>query len=243
MPELRYKQQNNESASERLFLVLAEQLKQPLLQIARDAELGRITGRSEDLLGSIELTADTALKLLDNYLLSTRLAKLKESIELEPVSIAAVLNDTLHNLDNIAKQYRCDLELHLSGKYEPILANKAGLEAALISLGFVFIEAQGSIPHEHRPVLKVAAHRSRSGIVAGMFADVEGLSAEMYRRARQLYGRSHQPLAQLSSASGAGVFVADSLLSSMSTELRIAHHQKLSGLAATFIPSKQMSLV
>lgn len=131
----------------------------------------------------------------------------------------------------------------MSGRYEPIMAHRAGLEAALTSLGYVFIEAQSSAPHKYRPVLKLAAHRGKTGIVAGMFADLEGLSAEMYRRGRSLYGQARQPLTQLTASSGAGIFVADSLLASMQARLRIAHHQKLTGLAATFSSSNQLHLV
>jgi len=79
--------------------------------------------------------------------------------------------------------------------------------------------------------------------VAGMFANVDGLSADMFKRAHHLFGQARQPLTQLTPNSGAGVFVADSLLASMSARLRIAHHQKLSGLAATFATSSQLNLI
>jgi hypothetical protein len=228
---------------ERLLQVLAEQMKLPLLQIARRAELGKLNGESETSLSSIELTADGALQLIDSYLLSLKLARAQASLELEPVSLSAVLSQTAHQLDKLAKQYNCELELHLSGRYEPIMAHRAGLEAALTSLGYVFIEAQSSAPHKTRPILKLAAHRGKAGIVAGMFADLEGLSAEMYRRGRSLFGHGRQPLTQLTASSGAGIFVADSLLASMQARLRIAHHQKLTGLAATFNSSNQLRLV
>lgn len=230
------------AAAERLLRALAENLKLPFLQIARRAELARLTNEPLEFLDSIELTADAALQLLDNYLLSLRLSQ-QPAVHLEPISVAAILHDTAHKLEKLAKLYDCDVELNISGKYEPIMAHKAGLSAALVSLGYVFIEAQSIRAREHRPVIKLAAHRGKKGIVAGMFADMDGLSTDMYRRARELYGRAPQPLSQFTSASGAGVFVADSLLNSMSANLRIAHHQKLTGLAATFIPSRQMSLV
>jgi len=240
---LRRRGQNHQvGTNERLLQALAEQIKLPLLQIARRAELARLSSDTS-LVESIELTADSALRLIDNYLLSTKLARVQNSLQLEPVSIAAVLNETAHELSKLAAQYECELELHLSGRYMPIMAHRAGLEAALTSLGYVFIEAQSIRSHKHRPVIKLAAHRSKYGIVAGMFADLEGLSRDMYQRGRGLYGHTPQPLTQLVSTSGVGVFVADSLLKTMSTRLRLAHHQKLSGLAATFTPTNQLSLV
>lgn len=232
-----------DGTGERLLLALAEQIKTPFLQIARQAELARSVSGSIDLLSSIELTADSALKLIDNYLLSTKLARMHATLQLEPVSVAAIMNETAHQLEQMAKQYECELELHVSGRYEPVMAHKEGLRAALTSLGYVFIEAQSGQPHKHRPVIKLAAHRSKYGIVTGMFANMEGLGTDMYRRAHNLYGHTRQPLTQAIATAGAGVFVADSLLSSMATHLRIAHHQKLTGLAATFVPSQQLSLV
>lgn len=231
------------AARERLLNTLAEQIKLPLLQIARQAELARLSGDPLDYLSSIELTADTALKLLDNYSLSLLLSRGQELPILEPVSIGAVLNDTAHKLQAIASQYQCGLELHMSGKYEPILANRAALEAALTSLGYVFIEAQSARAGKHQPIVKLAAHRGKQGIVAGMFAEGDGLSSDIYRRSRQLYGRVRQPLTGLTATSGAGVFIADSLLGAMSAHLRVAHHQKLAGLAATFKPSYQLELL
>jgi len=129
---------------ERLLQVLAEQMKLPLLQIARRSELARLTATPEDSLELIELTADGALQLIDSYLLGVKLAKAQASLQLEPVSVAAVLNETAHQLERLAKQNECEIELHLAGRYEPIMAHKAGLEAALTSLGYVFIEAQSN---------------------------------------------------------------------------------------------------
>jgi len=231
-------------ADERLLQLLAEQIKLPLMQIARQAELASVSDQPIKLLGVIEDTADSSLKLLDSYLLSLRLAGVKSSIQLEPVSVSAVLNETAQSLSNLAKQYDCKLELHLAGRYEPIMAHRAGLEAALTSLGYVFIEAQSVLPkHNDTPVIKLAAHRGKNGIVAGMFANLDGLSSDVYKRAHHLFGQAHQPLSHLTAGSGAGVFVADSLLQSMSARLRVAHHQKLSGLAATFATSSQLNLI
>lgn len=226
-------------ADERLLQALAEQMKSPLLQIARSSELARMTKKYQTQLQTIELTADTALKLLDNYLLSIKLARMHA--ELEPVSVGAVLNETAHELSKLAASNQCELQVHLSGKYEPIMAHRQGLEAALASLGYVFIEAQTAAQSKDKPILKLAAHRSNNGIVAGMFANFEGLSVDMYRRAKQLYGNARQPLPGMTAAGGAGVFVADSLLDTMSAHLRVAYHQRQSGLAATFIPSHQLS--
>jgi hypothetical protein len=123
------------------------------------------------------------------------------------------------------------------------MANPLALQTALVNLSQVFVNARSERQTRSRPVIKLAAHRTAKGISAGLFTDIEGLNADMLKRARKIFGRAKQPLTQFSTDSGFGIFIADSLLSYMTSGLKIAHHQKLSGLAATFTPSRQLELV
>lgn len=227
------------ASQDRLLRALAEQLKMPLIQIARQAELSSLTGDISSL-KSIEYTADMALRLVDSYLLSVQLQALP-TLELEPVSLSAILQDTAHRLNHLAKQNDCDLTVHLSGKYEPVMAHRPSLEAAYSVLGYAFIEAIPPRSNKHQVLL--AAHKSHNGIVGGIFADQPGLNADMYRRARALYGNARQSLPSATPASGASIFVADSLFQTMASGLRLSRHHNLPGLAATFLPSHQLQLV
>lgn len=181
-----------------------------------------------------------ALRLVDSYLLSVQLQSLP-SLELEPVSVSAVLQDTAHKLNLLARQYDCDLEVHLSGRYAPVMAHRQSLEAAYATLGYAFIEAIPNADNKHRVIL--GAHRSSNGLVAGIFGNQQELSADMYRRGQALYGTAKQSMPGMSPSAGAGVFVADSLLRHMATPLHVSRHNRLSGLAATLLPSRQLTLV
>ena len=229
---------------ERLLMALAEYLKLPLLQIARRAELAAMGDETPGHLASISLTAETALRLLDNYLLSSRLARAAE-LQLEPVSVTNILTETAHELAKFSSEFDCQIQVHTTGRYEPVLAHQAGLRAALSSLGYVFLEAQSAQAQlgGKSNVLVLGAHRGKTGIVAGMFADIDGLSASMYQRAHQLYGQTRLSMTELTIDSGAGVFVADALLHTMSARLRVARHHTMSGLAATLAPSRQLQFV
>lgn len=226
-------------AQERLLKALAEQLKLPLLQIAREAELATMTNDPKAL-GSISYTADMALRLVDSYLLSVQLQALP-TLELEPVSVSAVLQDTAHRLNQLAKQYDCELEVHLSGRYEPVMAHRQSLEAAFATLGYAFIESVPNADQKHKVIL--GAHRSNKGLVAGIFGGQDGMSADMYKRGMALFGTARQAVPGISAHSGAGVFVAESLFKNMETSLQVSRHNKLSGLAATLIQSQQLQLV
>ncbi len=221
---------------ERLLVALAEQLKLPLLQIARGAEFANF---GKPLKSNIAYTADVALRLIDGYILS--LAPTQTELRLEPVSISAVLQDTAHRLSQLAGQYDCDLQISLAGKYGPVMTNRQNLEAAFTMLGYSFIEAQQH-DNKTRPQILLAAHKSAKGLVAGIFGTQSGLSSDMFRRAKALYGTARQPLPGASAASGAGIFIADSLMQSMSSPLKLARHHKLTGLAATLILSQQLRL-
>jgi hypothetical protein len=226
--------------SQQLLLSVAEELKLPLLQIARQAEHGRLSGQADLLM--IQSSADTALRLLDNYALGVRLALDPEELARESVSVSSVLYDAGQQLDAMAKSYGVGLELNIAGRFGPVLAHRQGLQAALVSLGAALIEA---LPAQETTQLKLhlATHRSRYGIVAGLYADTRQLSRDALRRGRELQRRSRQPLTGLTHTSGAGVFVADTILHAMSLKLAPSRHHRLYGLGTVLQPNNQMQLV
>ncbi len=224
---------------------VAEQIKLPLLQIARQAELARFVETAQaTALSSIQVTADSALSLLDNYVLAVRLnlESQAHSLGLEPVSVSSVLFDVGNKLSQYAKGYGVELELHIAGRYGTVMAHRDGLEAALVSLGLSLIEA---LPAQESRQLKLqlATHRCRYGVVAGLYTDAERLSGEALRHGQRLHGQTRQPLLNVSHTAGAGIFVADSLLRAMNLQLRASRHNRLFGLGAVLQPNHQLQLV
>lgn len=226
--------------SQQLLLSVAEELKLPLLQIARQAEFGRLHGQAD--LKVIQATADTALQLLDNYALSVRLNLEPRRLEVESVSVSSVLYDAGQQLDALAKSYGVGLELNVAGRFGPVLAHRAGLQAALVSLGAALIEALPALEGTQLK-LQLATHRSRYGVVAGMYADTKQLSHEVLKNGRRLQHQSRQPLLYLTHTSGAGIFVADSILRAMQLRLQASRHHRLYGLGTVLQPSPQVRLV
>jgi len=226
--------------SQELLLSVAEELKLPLLQIARLVELGRLDGEVD--LRTIEATASAALKLLDNYALGVRLALEPRELNLEPVSVASVLYDTGQQLDELAKSYGVSLELNVAGKFGTVMAHRQGLQAALTSLGAALIEALPAL--ESRQLkLQLATHRSRYGIVAGLYADSDRLTDTALERGRKLHGNSRQPLMSLTHTSGAGIFVADTILKAMHLKLHASRHHRLYGLGTVLPVNNQLHFI
>ncbi|HKR82123.1 MAG TPA: hypothetical protein VJR27_03920 [Candidatus Saccharimonadales bacterium] len=231
--------------TDRLLLSIAEQLKLPLLHIARQAELDAAAGQpSVENLLRMQLSAEAALRLVDSYLLGLQLSQQQAQLELEPVSLSSTLVDIAHQLDGFAQLYDIDLELHVAGKYTPVMAHAAGIRAAFLSLGYTFIEALPNLQADRRRLaLRLAAHRTPHGLVAGLYSDATALTSQDLRTAQRLYGTARQPFTQLSATGGAGIFVADAIFRAMASKLRVGRHQKLTGFAATLQPSRQLQLV
>ena len=234
--------QHVDEDSIRLFLALAEQMKLPLMKTSRSAELARMLNDMSKL-EAIEYIADTGIDLIESYILSLKLQLAGDSMPLESVSLSATLHDVAHTLQKLDSARSFDIELHIAGKYGPIMAHARGLQVALVNIGKVLMATHGEREMHDRPVVTLAARRTQRGIAAGVFTNLDGLDAKTFAKARKLYGAAPQPLPQLTAESGAGIFIADSLLHTMESSLRVSHYRKLTGLAATFLPSQQLTLV
>jgi len=116
------------------------------------------------------------------------------------------------------------------------------LQSALITLGCSLIEA---LPANGtgRQRLQLATHRTKDGIVAGVYGELEGLTPGAFERSKQLQGRVRQPLVGTLPGSGAGVFVAEAILAAMASRLRVGRYQKLPGFAVTLPASEQLQFV
>ncbi len=238
--DLLKKQYSN--TSHQLLLSVAEQMKLPLLQIARQAELG-VMG-VENNYTTIQTLAENSLHLLDGYSLSLQLAhQYGYQFVTESVSVAAVLYDANQQLQSLAKLYDVQLELNIGGKYGPVIANRKALESAIVGLASALIEVIPAQMNSNCSTLHLATHRCRYGIVAGVYASVPGLSREALRKGRKLYGLSRQPLVGISHSSGTGIFVADSIFRAMKLNLHVSRHRRLYGLGVVLSPSSQLALV
>jgi hypothetical protein len=227
---------------ERLFLGLIEQLSRPFLQIARLSELQMgVDGDAKAEWAMAQTIANSSLQLVEGYALSLRVHGQITPLELEPITVSSLLYDTAQALKPYAQQYDVELQLETGPKTTPILADRSVLQSAMTALGQVFVLSQAEAD-EPAPV-RLSAHRSRYGVVAGLYSQAAGFGADSLRRAQALSGTARQPLQRLVSGPAAGVFVADSLLKAISARLHVARYHNLTGLAATLQSSQQLQLI
>lgn len=224
----------------RLIRSIAEELKIPLLRIAREAELQK--GEAGNInLSNIEASADSALKLLDSYLISAQLCNGQQGLNLEPVSVSATMYDVAQYLSRLARMQDCTLELDIHRGTGLVMAHPLGLRAALTGLGYSFIHALDPAAKKQKVIFM--AQKTTEGIKAGVYSSQVSLGTNIFQAGRKLYGTARQPIADVSYANGAGFFVADSLFDAMSSKLKVVKHHKASGLAGTLLPSQQLTLL
>lgn len=220
---------------------VAEQLKVPLGIISRRAELAKMADEySAQDAADILVQADIGLALVDSYLLGIDLWQNQAELPLEAVSISYVMADTAQELYRYAKQMEVSLEISIEGRYGPVMANPRGLKAAMLSLGCALVENVQS--DRAKPRLILSVHRTENGIAAGMYGASGQLNPSQWRASQELQGSAPQPI-QAVHGSGAGLFVADSILQAMGSRLETGRRGKQNGLKATFLPSQQLALI
>jgi hypothetical protein len=217
----------------RLLMSLAEHLKLPLTQIARQTELEEVS------LETIRGAADNALRLVEGFLLSSYLHG-QYQLQLEPVSLKAMLYDVAHELGPFAKASGCKLELSHKGSYGNVMAHRQALETAMMLIGHAFIE-ENQQRDKLAPIV-LTAHKNSKFISTGVFSD-NNLSSEAFNEGKELYGKAKQALPSTHSAPAAEIFVANSLLQGMASGLSVTHYRGLTGLVTGLLPSQQLKLV
>lgn len=222
----------------RLLRALAEELRLPLVQIARQAELSQNSKDLKSNLKNIEATAEATLGLLDSYLLTTRLLLEQQTLDLSPVPVSATLYDSAQDVYKLAKLYEAEIDIEVHGKCGQAMAHPTGLRAALSSLAYNFIYA----PTQKKTKVAFFASRHHGIVHTGVISNNQFNKHDL-DEARQLFGSARQPSAKLSGRGGAGVFVADKIFSAMSSSLKVGHVHKSAGLFGELTPNQQLALI
>ncbi|HMS50092.1 MAG TPA: hypothetical protein PKA02_01475 [Candidatus Saccharibacteria bacterium] len=225
-----------------LLASLAEQLRVPIVQMARLSEEDSKKNRK-----TIAAISRTANELIDAYQLVLQLHMQEGALHVEPVSLSALLHKTAQKTQRLAEEYRCDVQIDTKGSYEPVLINTEIIEAALSALSSVFIiESKvfgADTARSSRPIVTLAAHRSRWGLVVGAYSSNTSMNNATYGRAKNLYGKARQPFNHIFTSAGAGVFIANALLAMAACNLHASRYHNMTGLAVTLKPASQLSLV
>jgi hypothetical protein len=210
---------------------LALELKSPLINIARQAELGESSNMEQ-----IQQTAEQALKLIDHYLLSAQSEYGQLALGLEPVNLGSVLYDASSQLRHLAREQ--NVELVLEDKvHEPVMTHGGALTAVLAAFGRLLMPVSG------RPELTLRSYKTRDGFLCvGVFTDAD-LSQDDLRDAMELQGKANMSLAGVNSQAHVSLSIAEKLCRAMGGDMTVKKIGKLRGFATQLPRSEQLSLV
>lgn len=236
-------QRTDTESQERLFVSLVDGISHTLLQLSRLSEVAVDERRpvQKQHWQTVRDISQASLQLLEGYSMTLRLQSGADEPVVAPLATATLLHDTALLLEPYAKQFGVQIELDVATRIEPILSDKLILQSALLSLGQVFIRAHAET--ENPKPIRLAAHKTRYGIVIGLYGHGLDMTNATLRRARGLQGKAVQPYSQFVSGPASGVFVADGLLRTVASQLHAARYHNVSGLAATLPGCQQLQFV
>lgn len=209
---------------------LVYELKQPLIHIARQAEL-----KDLNQLESIQQVAEQTLKTIDSYLLSAQTEYGQKALDLAPINASSVLYDVSMQLRRQALSQGVTLTLD-SRTTEPVMTHRLALSSIVSAFGSMLLGANQS-------ELILRSYKMRNGAIGvGIFTE-EIISTADLKTALELKGRAHMPLSRLTSSSHVSLSIADDLCRAIGGVLKIKKMGKLSGFVAELPPSEQLSLV
>lgn len=216
---------------------IAHELRMPLLKIARLSELQQSSRQPS--LEAIEVIADSVLKLLDSYLITTRYTNEQIQLELEPVSLSAVMYDVAQYLDRLSRAQNCEIRLKVQKNSGLVLAHHQGIKAAFLSLCYAFLH---STDHTKKAIISLEAHRTQNKVVAGVLCNDLHIEKSAFNKGQQLYGRAYQSIKDIPT-NGAGYFIAANLFETMTVPLQFIHSTRRFGVMGTFHSSSQLNLL
>ncbi len=213
---------------------LAYELKQPLIRIARQAELNDPSG-----LAMIQQTADQTLQLLDSFLLTAQTEYGQKALDLSPINAGSILYDVAVQLRSQADAQNIELVLD-NRAHETIMTHRPALTSIMHVFGNTLLTMNNDAK---RPELTLRSYKTRSGAVGiGMFTRTSLSQADL-RQALALQGRAHMPLARFSSTAHISLAIADGLCKAIGGSLTVKRMGALNGFATELPRSEQLALI
>ncbi len=238
MVQLQPEDKNLFASPDQLLSSLVNELKNPLILIARQAESEK-SGPSKAEFESIQKTAEKSLQLIDSYLLMAQAEYGQRTLELEPVGVGSIIYEVAKDLAPYAKAK--DIDFAVDVKDAHVVANRQGLKAVIMCLCELFIEQNNSNPTKRRQV-KIETKRAQENVNVSVLSSELEITNKDIELARQLQGNSHLASGKMP-GSGVRLAIADVITSSFGSHLQVRQTNGLKGLNFKLAGSKQLQLV
>lgn len=229
---------NEVTTPDKLLSSLVRELKNPLVLIARKAELAGISSADTAFL-DIRHTAENTLKLIDGYLLAAQSEYGQQALPLETVGVGSVIYDAVNDLRTYAKEQKIDFATEV--KDADVTANREGLKAMVWCLSEL---ALTSSIDDKKEVQRVRIKTLLAGekVTVAVLSNQLDITDSELQAAKQLQGTSHLAGAKLSD-SGIRLAIADTLARSLGSTLSARKINGLRGFSFELNGSRQLQLI
>lgn len=226
-----------EFESSKALYNLAEDLKTPFVRIATQLEL--LKASNPELKESLVI-ANSALHLIDSFVISSKIYTNQTALPLQPVSVKAVLYDCNQKMSNFAKLQQTKVDIDIQRGVGLAMANNIALTSAISSLMYSFLLNN---QNENDQNLVLSLKKYKQSIRVGVFSKGIDINSSTINIARKLSGVAGQLAPDFVHGSSAGILLADKILSRMNMTLRAVKERRAVGLAVDLVPSQQLKLL
>lgn len=226
------------ASADQLLSSLVNELKSPLILIARQAESEK-SGANKSEFESIQKAAEKTLQLIDSYLLMAQSEYGQRALTLEPVGVGSVIYEVANDLAPYAKARKVDFTVDVKDAH--VMANRQGLKAVLMCLSELFIEQNNDEKTKHRKV-RIETRRERENVAVSVLCSQLEITNKDLELARQMQGNSHMANGKMPD-SGIRLAIADVLTNSLGSHLQVRQINGLKGLNFELAGSRQLQLV
>lgn len=232
-----FEDKNFAQMSNRLLASLARELKNPLILIARQAELERNNNPSPAV-GSIQRTAEKTLQLIDSYLLMAQSEYGQKTLQLETVGVGSVIYDVASSLRESMSAQGAELEVAV--KDANVMTNREGLKTAIWCLSELAINGEDT---ESKNKIRIQTTRNADSVTISVLSNGMDITSKDINSAKTMQGVSHLALGTKLGDSGIRLAIADILTASLGCSLQAKKKNGLKGLGFELGISKQLQLV
>jgi hypothetical protein len=213
---------------------LAHDLKHPLLNIARQAELAEFR---PETLKHIQQTAEQTLMLLDSYLLSAQGEYGQTHLDLSPVHAGALFYDATRQLERhgIVRVDETKLDIRES---EPIMSHPLALTSLLSMFGMIVRDI-----NDGKNSLVLRSYKGTEGKIGLGIFSAQRLTQRDVDYALEMRGQVQMPLTRISNKHGSTLSIADNLCKALGGELLVKKMGRLSGLVTELPKSEQLAFI
>lgn len=238
MVQLQPEDKNLFPSPDQLLGSLVNELKSPLILIARQAESEK-TGANKTEFEAIQKAAEKSLQLIDSYLLMAQSEYGQRALRLEPVGVGSVIYEVAKDLAPYAKAREVDFAVDVKDSH--VMANRQGLKAVIMCLSELFIE-QNSESTDKRCKVRIETRREHENITVSVLSSELEITNKDLELARRMQGNSHMANGKMPD-SGIRLAIADVLTNSLGSHLQVRQINGLKGLNFELAGSKQLQLI